>query len=522
MKKILLLFTFGSISLSLFAQEITFSEHIAPIIYNNCTSCHRSGEIAPMSLASYEEVKPWAAMIQYVTGIKYMPPWTPDRSYSTFVGEKGLSDEEIALIRRWAEAGAPQGNPALEPSLPNFPDGSQLGTPDLVLKMEEPYTISGDNKDDYRVFVLPTGLTEEKEIAAIEFRPGNRRAVHHVLLASDTRGAGRAKDAEDPEYGFESFGGFGIPVDDRFTSYTPGIQTIPYPEGIGKVLPAGADMIIQVHYAPLPTDEVDQSSVNIFFKKPDDPISRTVRGNWSISPLNLEGGWNTFRIQPGQVQTFHATQNVPTGISLLNVYPHCHLLGESWEIFAVTRENDTIPIIKIDDWDFNWQGAYTFEKMKKIPAGSTIHCYATYDNTENNPFNPSFPPKLVTWGEQTTDEMLLVGMQYVPYQPGDEDKLVTDVDDPTENQAENRLYAVFPNPADTQVTLDFYLKKSDRASIQLFDLNGRLVSTFADEENLSSGRQQRNLSVKGLASGVYVLQIKGLDFQITEKLIISK
>jgi len=522
MKKVTLLLFISCGSFLLSAQEVTFSEHIAPIIYNNCTSCHREGEIAPMSLANYEEIKPWATMIQYVTSIKYMPPWKPDPAYTHFVGERGLTDEEIDLLKQWAEAGAPQGDPALEPPLPEFPDGSQLGEPDLVLTMEEPYHITGNNQDDYRVFVLPTGLTEDKEIAAIEFRPGNRRAVHHALIASDTRGRGRAKDAEDATYGFESFGGFGVQVDDRFTSYTPGIQTIPYPPGTGKILPAGADLLVQVHYAPMPTDEIDQSSVNIFFKKESDPVEREVQGRWSISPANLEDGRSSFRIQPGEVQTFHATRYVGRDISLLSVYPHCHLLGQDWKIFAVTPANDTVPIIKIDEWDFNWQGSYAFERMKKIPGGSTIHCFASYDNTENNPYNPSIPPQLVTWGEQTTDEMLLVAFEYVPYQPGDEDFVVTDVDAPVAQSNQSTFYAMFPNPAEANVTLDFYLAESGRASIQLFDVNGKVVRNFAETEQFPAGRQQRNVNVKGLADGIYFLQIKGFDFQMNKKLVISQ
>lgn len=144
--------------------QVNFSEHIAPIIYENCTSCHRLGEIGPFSLTNYEQVLGWGATIRYVTEIQYMPPWKPDRAYSKFVGEKGLTAEEIQLISDWVDAGTPQGDPSLEPPLPNFPSGSQLGTPDLVLEMSEDYFIKGNNQDDYRVFVLPTGLTEDKEL----------------------------------------------------------------------------------------------------------------------------------------------------------------------------------------------------------------------------------------------------------------------------------------------------------------------------------------------------------------------
>ena len=218
-------------------------------------------------------------------------------------------------MQNWVDAGAPQGNPALEPALPIFPTGSQLGTPDLVLEMSEDYFIKGNNEDDYRVFVLPTGLTEDVEIATIEFRPGNTRAVHHALLAYDVNGAARAKDAESPEYGYESFGDFGVPIQGTFTGYTPGITSILYPEGLGKTLPAGADLIIQVHYAPLPTDETDRSKLNIFFKKESDPINREVQ-NMPFTPLDLEGGFFSFVIPPDELITFHGSKEIEEDISL--------------------------------------------------------------------------------------------------------------------------------------------------------------------------------------------------------------
>lgn len=522
MKKYLLYLILGLALLtqSVAAQIPTFSEDIAPIIYNNCTSCHRAGEIGPMPFTNYEEIAAWGGMIKYVTAIQYMPPWKPDKSYSSFIGEKGLSESELQLIADWVDNGMPQGDPTLEPPLPNFPDGSQLGAPDLVLEMEEAYTIEGNNEDDYRVFVLPTNLNEDKEIAAIEFRPGNKRAVHHALIAYNTTGAAAEMDAETPEYGYEVFGGFGVGTQGRFTGYTPGIQTIPYPQGVGKTLPAGADILIQVHYAPLPTDETDQSSLNIFFKQTDDPIEREVK-SFAVTPLSLPGGFFSFRIEADSVKTFHAESPIVNDRSLLNVYPHCHLLGQDWEIFAVTQENDTIPIIKIEEWDFNWQGAYSFRNLKKIPAGSTIHTIATYDNTVENPLNPNFPPELVTWGEKTTDEMILVGFQYVDYEPGDEDLVITDIEAIDNMTHNNRLWTPFPNPAKEMTNITFDLEKASDLSISLLDLNGRKVRVFAQNEGYTEGQHQLELNLKGLANGSYFIHLESLNFQLTEKVIIA-
>ena len=225
------------------AQSVTFSEHISPIIYNNCTTCHREGEIGPIPFTNYSEVAAYAAMIKYVTKIRYMPPWKPDRLYSRHIGERGLTQNEIDVIADWVDQGFPQGDPALEAAPPPFPDRSTLGTPDLVLTMEEAFTIRGDNQDQYQVYVIPTNLTENRSIAAVEFRPGNRRIVHHALIAADTTGSARKKDLQSPEYGYESFGGFGSPISVLLPSYTPGAQTVSFPEGVGQTVRCGVDCL---------------------------------------------------------------------------------------------------------------------------------------------------------------------------------------------------------------------------------------------------------------------------------------
>ena len=524
---------FTTIPISLLSQ-VTFSEHIAPIIYDNCTSCHRAGEIGPMSLNNYEEVAEWANMIKYVTEIKYMPPWSPDATYSHFVNERVLSPEEIQLIADWVEAGAPEGDPAKAPPAPTFPSGSQIGVPDLVLEMEQEHFIKGNNQDDYRVFVIPTGFLEDKEIAAIEFRPDNKKAVHHVLMGYDISGRARARDAQSPEYGYFSFGDFGINEAVMLSwGYVPGNAPLVYPEGIGEVIPKGADFLIQVHYAPLPTDEVDKSSINIFFKKDHDPILRPVVKAWTL-PFNLQGGWSSFLIYPNSKPTFVAkdffefdsfSPGVNYDVSLIGVQPHAHYLGESYEIFAVTPEKDTINIIRIPEWDFNWQGAYTLNKMIKIPKGSTWYTIATYNNTADNPANPSNPPKFVSWGEGTEDEMFLSFFHFVPYQEGDENidlsntNLVTSVQ--VSQSTKSMLYPPSPNPAIGDVALSFYLDQSEPLRFELFDVNGRMVRTIATQR-WPKGGHRLTLPTQGLASGSYFVKMTGNNYQMSQKLIITK
>ena len=525
MKKAFLLSLYILLFLVQADAQVTFSEHIAPIIYDNCTSCHRPGEIGPFSLTNYEEVAAWSGMIQYVTEIKYMPPWKPDSDYSNFVGEKGLTDTEIQMIADWVAAGSPQGNPDLEPPLPAFPSGSQLGTPDLVLEMEEVYFIEGNNLDDYRVFVLPTGLTENKEIAAVEFRPGNTKAVHHALVAYEINGEAAALDAQDPGYGYEAFGGFGVPVQGNFTGYTPGIEAVFYPEGIGTTLPVGADILLQVHYAPLPTDETDQSYLNIFFKEPNDPIVREVQRSPG-TPFDLDDGWLSFFIPPDEVKTFHGTKEVEEDISLISVYPHSHYLGKDWELYAVTPEEDTVNIIHIPEWDFNWQSSYTFDRMKKVPAGSTIHIYASYDNTTNNPYNPNFPPEMVTWGEGTADEMYLVGLTFVPYLPGDEDIIIgetmpTNVVDRS-RATDNLLFSPFPNPGNDEIAIGFYLEKAQDIQMDLFDAKGSRIQNIFSNKGYQAGNHTITFDVSGIAEGIYTIRMANSGMVMSRQLIISR
>lgn len=523
MKKLILLFSFAFfLSYTSLEGQVTYSEHIAPIIYNNCTTCHRTGEVGPMPFTNYEEVAAWATMIEYVTEIRYMPPWSADPEYRHYVGERTLDDEQIQLISQWVTDGALQGNPSLEPPLPTFPEGSQLGVPDLVLEMDEPYFIEGNNKDDYRVFVLPTGLTESKDIAAVEFRPGNKRAVHHALLEYETDGDGAAKDAQSPNVpGYNGFSGFGVDTEGAFDSYTPGKASLRRPDNIGYILEANSDILVQVHYAPLPTDETDQSKVNIFYK--DQPVTRPVEQTLML-PFSLPGGWNSFVIPPNEVATFHGTRFTFEDISLISIYPHCHLLGQSWEVYAITPSGEQINLIKIADWDFNWQGDYTFEHLVKIPMGSIIHAIGTYDNTVNNPFNPSNPPQQVKWGDGTEDEMFVIGLNYVQYEEGDEDISLSDGNTTSLNGGllvtKNKLFPVYPNPTSDEVTIGFSLVQTQPISLSLYDIDGKFVRSFISEKSYPADLHKANFSVKGLASGNYVLRLDGKGFQLSEQLIV--
>ena len=480
-KKIITALTLSFICLPPLAGQdaVTYTTDISPIIYNNCTVCHRAGEIGPFPLTNFEEVRDEAYTILSVTRKGFMPPWMADREFSKFLGERGLTDQEVETIAQWVEAGMPEGDPALEAPIPKFAKGSALGNPDLTLRVDEPYKIKGSNTDEYRVFVLPTGLTEDRDLVGVEFRPGNRAILHHGLLAFDTTGQARESDASDPLVGYEVFGGFGIPISPQaqLPGYTPGAVPLRLPKGVGIKLPAGADILMQTHYAPWPVRDSDQSGVNLFFA--DEPVERYLKTrqmmpfdlveedtlqtptlslserldvvqelaeefgqNVSGGPGNSgniadrlgEGfggrleGWSLFKLPPDEISRFHGIWNVEEDISLISIYPHCHLLGKSWEIYAINPEGNRENLLKIDSWDFNWQGDYPLPKYLKLNKGSTIHAIATYDNTADNPMNPSMPPKASGWGGKTTDEMYLLGFNYVDYREGDENTSLNHLD----------------------------------------------------------------------------------------------
>jgi len=397
-------------------QSVTYHADVAPIIHAHCTGCHRPGEIAPMPFTSFSEVAAYGEFIVYVTSTGYMPPWSPDADYSHFVGENVLSPDQKATLQAWVDQGKPEGNPADNPGLPDFPDGSLLGEPDAVLAMPESYTHEGDMTDQYQVFVLPTDYGSDVAIRALEVQPGNGNIAHHAILGLDVSGTAAQLDAVDPEPGYESFGGFGFDAESSFFgAWVPGALTVEYPPGIGRTVPAGSDLLMQMHYGPTPIEETDLTEVNVFLS--DVPIEREVI-TAIMGPQHLDA---PFILPPGQVSHFHGTLPVTADVSLISIAPHCHLIGSSWLVYATSPdEQDTIPLISIPSWDFNWQGFFTFPHLTKIPEGYTLHGEATYDNTSSNPFNPNDPPQWVTFGEATDDEMFFVFLDLVPYQAGDE------------------------------------------------------------------------------------------------------
>lgn len=506
-------------------SQVTFTKDIAPIIYNNCTKCHRPNEIGPFPMTNYDEIAPWAPSIKYVTSIRYMPPWKADPHFSRFIGERVLTDEQINLIAEWVDNGAPYGNAAEEPELPEFPNGSQIGTPDLVLHMAEPFHHKGGNEDEYRVFVLPTGLTEDKQISTLELRPGNSRVVHHALFSYDVSGEAQALDADDPGYGYDGFGGFGVEdaFGHMFPGYVPGQKPVPYPEGLGQVLPAGADLLMQVHYGPSPIPSTDSSTVNIFFKK--EPVQRQVQ-NLIFLPISPFLTNDLFVMPPNQVKTFHAQYTTPIKASVFAIWPHAHLLNKSYEVYAVHPNGDTTNMIRIPDWDFNWQGVYNFKKFLVLEPGTTVHAIVSYDNTVNNPNNPNSPPNWVSWGEKTTDEMLFMPINWVPYRAGDEnivfEEELVGTEDPTVRFVNHYLSPLSPNPANDRAYINYILEHADHITLRVLDMEGNVIKQVTSDEWHAAGAHVKELELNSWPSGAYFVQMLGTNFMQSQKLLIAR
>lgn len=512
---------------SAYGQMPTWSEQIAPIVYGKCSSCHRPGEIAPFSLTNYQEAQAWGEMIKYVTQIRYMPPWKPDPAFgASYLQENYLTDAEIATLQAWVDGGMPQGDPALEPELPQFPEGSQVGTPDLVLSFAQTHVHPGNGQDEYRYFVLPTGLSQSKNLVALEMRPGNKTIVHHALVWADSSGTAANLDAQTPEYGYIGQQGAGSGLANfgtQLPAYVPGVRPHIYTNGIAQRIPANADLVVQVHYAPTTVDEPDSSTFNLFFT--DQPVNRYVRSKiMNPQPGTLLNG--PFFIPANQTRTFHGVWTVPQQISMLGVAPHMHLLGTHWEVFAVTPANDTIPLVRINDWDFNWQGGYFFKRLIRLPANTKIHAIAGYDNTVNNPNNPNSPPRNVTWGEGTADEMYYLPLLYVPYLPGDENLELDDLINTTEENsfhfAKTRLYPLWPNPVENgNIRIGYTLERTQAFSLHIIDVNGRIVKMISQGKQGFLGEHYVDVDVSQLQAGVYYASLTTQEGSHTQMFIVK-
>ena len=381
------------------AATPTYAKDVATILQKNCQECHRKGKVAPFSLETYEQARKRADDIAAVTSDRAMPPWKPVPGVGPrYKHDRSLSKADIATLAAWADAGAPLGDAADMPPPPQFTDEWALGTPDLVIEPPADFAIPADGSDIYRCFVIPTNLPSDVYISAIEYRPGNHRVVHHMLAYVDTSGEARKKDAADPGLGYSCFSGPGVEVHGDLGGWAPGNEPSRLPDGVGRSLPKGADVIVQVHYHPDGKPETDRSRIGVHFSR--QPIRQTLHWGFALNPgLELPPGESNIEIK--------AKWEVPVDLVAYGVTPHMHLLGRDIKMSVEYPDGRAQDLVKIADWDFAWQNTYYFAQPLELPKGSQVFVVSHYDNSAGNPRNPNSPPKLVKWGEATTDEMCI-------------------------------------------------------------------------------------------------------------------
>jgi hypothetical protein len=425
------------------SKPVTWSDDIAPIIFNHCSSCHRPGESGPFDLLSYNDAAGRSNLIRFVTRKRQMPPWPADPSYSHFIGENVLTEEQIRLIGAWVDQGMPRGDSVSEPQPPEFYRGSFLGKPDLVIPCPQPVHIKGNGADVFLVMKFPYSIPNDTFADVVEFVPHQRKLVHHVnghLLSYDPKRktdqfGGKAihedtrskiidvyremhipyTDGKQPEF---------PPITPNTVYYLPGFVPPVYPEEIGglRLSKEGVFLLNNIHYGPSNADVTDSSHINVFFRKQKvtRPVKEMQMGTFGVSEIVPP-----LVIPANEVKTFYTSTKIAKDISILSVNPHMHLLGKTFLAYAVKPDGDTIPLIRINKWNFRWQYYYTYPHPIKIEAGSTLHVYGTFDNTKDNPDNPFFPPHTISQGDgiesmKTSEEMFQFIFTFLPYKEGDE------------------------------------------------------------------------------------------------------
>ncbi|MFN3652744.1 MAG: ascorbate-dependent monooxygenase [Armatimonadota bacterium] len=387
------------------AKKPTYYRDVAPILQSRCEGCHRPGQVAPFSLLTYDQAKRWGTEIKALTGNRQMPPWLAAPDHGDFADSRRMPDAEIATLAAWVDGGMPAGNRKDAPKPKVWTDGWMLGEPDLVLEPSEEYEVAAHGDDEFRVFVLPANLPEDKQVVAIDFRPGNARVVHHVVSFVDTSGQGRKLDAADPGPGYSSGpGGIKIPAARIQGVWAPGNLPRFLPAGVGRPLPKGADVVIQMHYHKTGKVEKDRTRVGLYFAK--EPVRQEAR-TFILGSLNID-------IPPGAARhEVRGVNKLPADVRVLSIMPHMHLLGQEMKVTAKLPDGTRKELVWIPRWDYRWQDSYRYREPLLLPKGTEVELVAYYDNTTDNPLNPSDPPRRVRFGEQTTDEMAFAILEAV-------------------------------------------------------------------------------------------------------------
>ncbi len=380
-------------------SEVTYAGEVSRIIQNKCHNCHRAGTAAPFALANYDDAVNWAEMIKEVVGERRMPPWHADPRHGEFLNDRRLTQEEADQLTAWVDAGMPRGDDAKLPAEKQYTEGWMIGEPDLVFEMPEEVAIPATGVVAYKYFETPTNFQEDVWIQAAEARPGNRAAVHHIIVFAKMPKDARTEGGE----GGEDFARGWV------CGTAPGDMPLVLPPGVALKIPAGSTLVWQMHYTPTGKDEVDRSQIALkLYKEPTPPRS------W-VQKLPVVN--SKFEIPPGA--THHQVESEHTfdrDVLLLSFMPHMHVRGKDFLYEAIYPDGRRETLLSVPRYDFNWQSSYRLASPVRLPAGTKLHCTAHFDNSPDNPANPD-PTIAVRWGEQTFEEMMIGYCDYVYAEP---------------------------------------------------------------------------------------------------------
>jgi tetratricopeptide (TPR) repeat protein/mono/diheme cytochrome c family protein len=397
------------------AAPVTFAD-VAPIFHRSCAGCHRPDGVAPFPLLAYDDVRARAQDIADAVTSRFMPPWLPEPGFIPFHGERRLSDDEIARIRQWIAAGAPEGDRSGTPRPPEVPSGWQLGAPDVIVRLPEPYALAAGGREVFRNFVLPVPITGRRWVSAVEFRPGSRGRIHHATLFTDVTGEARRLDALDPEPGYAGMEGGAAP-DGHFVGWSPGRQPRPLPDGLAWEIREGMDLVLQLHLMPDKVATAVQPEIGLYFA-PGPPRALPVVLNLTSKTVDIPVGATAHTVRDSYL--------IPTDVDALTVFPHAHYLARAITLDAVLPDGQTRALLSIPRWDFDWQDEYQYETPQRLPAGTTLRMTIVYDNSAANRRNPNRPPRRVVWGGHSADEMADVWLTVVPRDPAARAALVAE------------------------------------------------------------------------------------------------
>jgi hypothetical protein len=381
----------------------TFTKDVAPILQKNCQTCHRAGEAAPFPLLTYEQARPWASSIKLVVQQKIMPPWFADPAYGHFANDRALTSKEISTLVAWANAGAPEGDPKDAPPPMNFVEGWGIPKPDKIFELPRAFAVPASGMVEYQYVIFPTGFTEDKWVQMAEARPTERSVVHHIIAYVREPGSNYFKDQKTGVF-FEAPAPKSDEKTDRsalpsdfLVGYAPGQPAEILSPGQAKLIKAGSDIVLEVHYTPTGKATTDRTRVGIVFAK-EPPKERV---------LTLSASNGTFKIPPGDPNhRVDASFEVRRDVKLASLHPHMHMRGKDFEYRLVFPNGETRTILRVPAYNWRWQLWYNLAEPIALPKGTKIECTAHFDNSPNNPENPD-PTKTIIWGQQNWDEMMV-------------------------------------------------------------------------------------------------------------------